>query len=153
MKHFKHIFHGAFQLENLTKLGQGMADKAAAEASKEAKGMANMLLCLGIYGQIILHFSAVSLLGPLQQSLSQYRVRLIEMSVIYKSDSVRAYNATLMRTRIPLGQGDATAWAPLEDRRCCDLLVRKTSRIEATKPSSNVASKSLSPSQNIRSNF
>lgn len=120
MGYFKYIFHGTFQPEKLTRLGQGMADNAATEAPKEAKGMANMLLCLEIYGQIISHFSAASLLGPLQQSLSQYRVRLIEMSVVYKSDSIRAYNATLMRTRIPLGQDDATAWA-LGDRRCCDL--------------------------------
>ena len=124
MTYFKQIFYGTFQPENLTKLGQGMADRAALEAPQEAKGMAHLLLCLEIYGQIVLHFSARSLLGPLQQSLSQYRVRLIEMSVIYKFDSIRAYNATFMRTRILLGQDDSAAWA-LEDRRCCDLLVRK----------------------------
>ena len=46
---------------------------------------------------------------PLQQSLSQYRVRLIEMSVIYKFDSIRVYNATFIRTRILLGQDDQEA--------------------------------------------
>ena len=68
--------------------------------------MSHLLLYLEIYGQIVLHFSAKSLLDPLQQSLSQYRVRLIEMSVIYKFDSIRAYNATFIRTRILLGQDD-----------------------------------------------
>ena len=109
MNHFKQIFFGTFAPENLTKLGQGMADRAAAEAPQDAKGMAHMLLCLEVYSQIVLHFSAVSLLGPLQQSLSQYRVRLIEMSVVYKFDSIRTYNAIFMRTRILLGQDDAAA--------------------------------------------
>lgn len=49
-----------------------------------------------------------------------------------------------MRTRILLGQDDATAWA-LEDRRFYDLQVRKTSFDEATTPFSNVASKSSLP--------
>ena len=83
-----------------------MADRAAQEAPQEAKGMSHLLLCMEIYGQIVLHFSAKSLLDPLQQSFSQYRVRLLEMSVIYKFDSIRAYNATFMRTRILLGQDD-----------------------------------------------
>ena len=46
------------------------------------------------------------MLDPLQQSLSQYRVRLIKISVIYKFDSIRAYNATFIRTRILLNQDD-----------------------------------------------
>lgn len=96
MRSFTQIFYGTFRPENLTKLGKGTAGKAAAEAPKEATGMAYMPLCLEIYWQIILHFSAVSLAGPLQQSLSQYRVRLIEMSVVYKFDSIRAYHATFI---------------------------------------------------------
>lgn len=151
MKYFKQIFYGTFQPENLTKLGQGMADRATQEAPQEAKGMSHLLLCLKIYGQIVLHFSAKSLLDPLQQSFSQYRVRLLEMSVIYKFDSIRAYNATFMRTRILLGQDDPVAWS-LEDRRCCDLLVRKMGLGETSKATANVASKSF-PSQGICINF
>ena len=151
MKYFKQIFYGTFQPENLTKLGQGMADRAAAEA-QEAKGMAHLLLCLEIYGQIVLFFSIKGWREPLQESLSQYRVRLIEMSVIYKFDSIRAYNATFMRTRILLGQDDHKAWA-LEDRRCYDLLVRKVGLNEASKSHSGVAAKSSSPGQGICRNF
>ena len=152
MKYFKQIFYGTFQPENLTKLGQGMADRAAAEAPQEAKGMAHMLLCLEIYGQIVLHFSSPAMLAPLQESLSRYRVRLIEMSVIYKFDSIKAYNATFMRTRILCGQDDPRAWA-LEDRLCCDLLVRKLGLNEAPKPSSNGTPKSFSAGQGICRNF
>ena len=70
MKYFKQIFYGTFQPENLTKLGQGMADRAALKAPQEAKGMSHLLLCLEIYGQIVLHFSQKSVLDPLQQSFS-----------------------------------------------------------------------------------
>ena len=124
MKNFKQIFFGTFQPENLTKLGQRMSDRATSEAPQKVKGLGHLLLCLEIYGQIVLHFAKDSRLGPLQQSFSEYRVRLIEMSVIYKFDSVREYNETFMRTRILLGQDDPVAWA-LEDRRCFDRLVPK----------------------------
>ena len=144
MKYFKQIFYGTFQPESLTKLGQGMADRAVQEAPQEAKGMSHLLLCLEVYGQILLHFSAKAVLDPLQQSLSQYRVRLLEMSVIYKFDSIRMYNAAFMRARILLGQDDATAWG-LEDRRCSDLLVRKMGLGETSKAPTNAASKSFPP--------
>ena len=152
IKYFKQIFFETFQPENLTKLGQGMADRATTEAPQDAKGVAHMLLCLEIYGQIVLHFSNVSIRGPLQESLSKYRVRLIEMSVIYKFDSIKAYNATFMRTRILRGQDDPKAWA-CEDRLCCDLLVRKLGPSEASKPPTNGSSKPFSSGQGICRNF
>ena len=49
----------------------------------------------------------------------------MQMSDIYKFGSIRAYNATFMRTRILLGQDDTAAW-DLYDRRCSGLLVQKT---------------------------
>ena len=152
MKYFKQIFYGTFLPENLTKLGQGIADRTTSEAAQETKGMAHLLLCMEIYGQVILHFSKDSKLDPLQRALSQYRVRLIEMSVIYKFDSIRNYNATFMRTRILFGQDDPATWI-LEDRRCCDLLVRKVGPGETTKPTLNVAPKSFPSGLGICRNF
>ena len=152
MKYFKQIFYGTFQPENLTKLGQGMADRAAQEAPQEVKGMSHLLLCIEIYGQIVLHFSASSLRYPLQQALSQYRVRLLEMSVIYKFESIRTYNIAFMRTRLLVGQDDPAAWM-LEDRRCYDTLVRKANMSETSKASANVATKSSSSSVGICRNF
>ena len=122
MKYFKQIFFGTFRSENLTKLGQEMTDQATAEIPQDAKGVIHMLLCLEIYGQIVLHFSQVSILGPLQEALSYYRVRLIEKSVIYKFDSIKAYNATFIRARILYGQDNPQAWVRKNDR-CNDLLV------------------------------
>ena len=113
--------------------------------------MSYLLLCLEVYGQILLHFSAKAVLDSLQQSLSQYRVRLLEMSVIYKFDSIRIYNAVFMRARILLSQDDITAWG-LEDRRCSDLLVRKMGLSETSKAPTNAASKSF-PSVRIYRNF
>ena len=113
--------------------------------------MSHLLLYLEVYGQILLHFSAKAVLDPLQQSLSQYRVRLLEILVIYKFDSIRIYNAAFMRVRILLGQDDVTAWG-LEDRRCSDLLVRKMGLGETSKAPTNAASKSF-PSVGICRNF
>ena len=105
--------------------------------------MVHMLHCLEVYGQIILHFSHALLLGQLQQALPEYRCRLMEMSVTYKFDSIREYNATFLRTRILLGQDDPTAWA-VEDRRSNDRLVRKIGLNEGVKSSPSTATKSAS---------
>ena len=70
--------------------------------------MSHLLLYLEVYSQILLHFSAKAVLDPLQQSLSQYRVRLLEISVIYKFNSIRIYNAVFIRARILLSQDDIT---------------------------------------------
>ena len=152
MKYFKQIFYGTFQPESLTKLGQSMSDRDTTEAPQDAKGMAHMLLCMEIYGQIVLHFSNSAILGPLQEALSKYRVRLIEMSVIYKFDSIKAYNATFIRTRILLGQDDPQAWAR-EDGHCRDLLMRKLAPSEISKPPTNSTFKSSSLGQGIYRNF
>ena len=74
------------------------------------------------------------------------------MSVVYKLDSIRIYNATFIRTRILLGQDDAAAWA-LENRQCYDLLVRKTSLNEASKSSSSMAPRVYPLGLNICRNF
>lgn len=63
IKYFKQIFFKTFAPENLTKLSQGIADRAAIETPQETKKITHMLLCLKIYSQIILHFSAVPLLS------------------------------------------------------------------------------------------
>lgn len=52
------------------------------------------------------------------------------MSVVYKFEFIRAYNATFMRTRILLGQDDAGAWT-LDSRQYSDLLIRKPGLNEA----------------------
>ena len=70
--------------------------------------MLYLLLCLEVYSQILLHFSAKAVLDSLQQSLSQYRVRLLEILVIYKFDFIRIYNAAFIRVRILLSQDDIT---------------------------------------------
>ena len=120
-----------------------MSDRDTIEAPQDVKGMAHMLLCMEIYGQIVLHFFNSAILGLLQEALLKYRVRLIEMSVIYKFDSIKTYNAIFMRTRILLGQDDPQVWAR-EDEHCRDLLVRKLALSETSKPLMNSTLKSSS---------
>ena len=109
IKYFKQIFYKTFQPKSLTKLDQGMADRAIQEALQKAKGISHLLLCLEVYSQILLYFSTKAVLDPLQQSLSQYRVRLLKISVIYKFNSIQIYNAAFIRARILLSQDDVTA--------------------------------------------
>lgn len=108
MKYFKQIFYKIFQPESLIKLSQEIIDRAVQKTSQKVKRMSHLLLYLEVYNQILLHFSAKALLNSLQQSLSQYRVRLLKMSVIYKFDFIRMYNAAFMRARILLDQNDVT---------------------------------------------
>lgn len=74
------------------------------------------------------------------------------MSVVYKFEFIRAYNATFMRTRILLGQDDAGAWT-LDSRQYSDLLIRKPGLNEANKASSSVAPRSHPSGLDICRNF
>ena len=86
-----------------------MADKMTNKAAQEGKGMVHLSHCMEVYGQIVLHFAHLSLLPKLQLALAKYRIRLANLSVTYKFESARDYNAIFMRQRILLGQDDPAA--------------------------------------------
>lgn len=71
-----------------------MADKMTNGAAQEAKGMVHLSHCMEVYGQIALHFAHPSLLPKLQLTRAKYQIRLADLSVIYKFESVRDHNAT-----------------------------------------------------------
>lgn len=112
----KQIFFGTFYPVNLTKLGQGMADKMTNGAVQEAKGMVHLSHCVEVYGQIVLHFAYPSLIPKLQLALAKYQIRLADLSVTYKFESVRDHNATFMRQRILLGEDDPAAWSVIDSQ-------------------------------------
>ena len=110
-KYFRQIFFGTFQPENLTKLGVGISDRAPTDNdSQEVRGMVQLLQCMEVYSHIVAHFSQPAWREDLHVAFSQYRFGLAQMSVIYKFDSIRAYNNAFIRTRILLGQDDAAEW-------------------------------------------
>ena len=50
-----------------------------------------------VYSQIVLQFTHPAILRKLQIALAKYRIRLAELSVTYKFESVRDYNVTFLR--------------------------------------------------------
>lgn len=97
VKYFKQVYYGTFQPENLTRLGQGMADKITNETAQEVKGMVHLSHCMKIYSQIVLQFAHPEKLRKLQLALTKYQIRIAELSITYKFESIRNYNATFVR--------------------------------------------------------
>ena len=71
------------------------------------------------------HYARPTVALKLQEALSEVRVRVSDLSVMYKYESVREYIYSFMAARILSGQDNPAAWAT-EDRRCFDLLYHKT---------------------------
>lgn len=152
LKYFKQIYYGTFQPENLTKLGQGMADKMSSDTAQEVREMVHLGHCMEVYSQIVLQFAHPTQLRKLQRALAKYRIRLAELSATYKFESVREYNATFLRQRILLGQDDPIAWSVI-DSEISDRLVRKAGSNETPKHASGAAFKSLPHGLGICHNF
>ena len=139
IKYFKQIFFGTFRPTNLLKLSRSVVDRPGDDGTHEAKGMVQLLQAFEVYGQAVCHYAHPTIALRLQMALSDYRFRLAELSNTYKFDSVREYNSAFMITRILHGQDDSKAWTE-DDRRCRDLLVRRSTG--ETKPNPGPASKS-----------
>ena len=89
MKYYGGLLRDPSAPDNLIISRKGMADRIASETPHEPKEMAHMVLCLKIYRKIVLHHAHPSRLGKLQQSLLQYRARLVKISVTYRYDCIR----------------------------------------------------------------
>lgn len=75
-----------------------------------------------------------------------------KLSVTYKFESVRDYNATFVRQRILLGQDDPVAWSVI-DSQFNDRLVRKGVPNEGPRHASGTAFISPTPGLGICHNF
>ncbi len=133
IKFFKQIFFGTFKPDRLTHLAQNPTDHLDSKEVQEVNGMVHLLRCFEVYGQAVCYYAVPTVALRLQEALSDYRVRLAELSIHYKFDSIRAYHHAFMNTRIITAQDDPIAWS-IEDRRCNDLLVRKLPPMTNNKP-------------------
>lgn len=144
IKYFKQIFFGTFRPEHLTRLASTtyitMDKKSSKDKNKDKDddiqdivALNPLIRCLEVYCQAIIHFAHPSIKLKLQEALSDYRVRLSDMSVHYTFASIRDYNSTFMTTRRIKGQDDPTAWAT-QDPGCADFLIRKSPAVTSTKP-------------------
>ena len=124
VKYFKQIFYGTFRPEHITKLAHSYVHRSAGEDIQEASGMVHLLRCFEVYGAAICHFAHPGIAFRLQEALCEYRIRLAELSTLYRFDTVREYHYAFMAARMLHGQDDPQAWQARDDR-CYDLLVRK----------------------------
>lgn len=66
--------------------------------------------CFEVYGQAICHFSAPTVALNLQEALSDYRVKLSELSMHYTFESVKDYHLAFVALRVLMGQDDPSGW-------------------------------------------
>ena len=109
VKYFKQIFYGVFRPEHITKLAHSYVHRSANEDIQEASGMVHLIRCFEVYGAAICHFAHPSVALRLQEALCDYRIRLAELSMLYRFDTVREYNYAFIAARILHGQDDPDA--------------------------------------------
>ena len=124
IKYFKQILFGTFKSHHLTKLSHGYTTRAANEDPHEASGMVHLLRCLEVYSQAIAFFAHPAVESSLHRTLSDYRIRLSELSVNYTFSSIREHNHAFLTARILTGQDHPLAWS-MKDERCEVLLLRR----------------------------
>lgn len=88
-------------------------------------------------------FAHPSIVYKLQKALSDYRVRLSDMTVHYTFASIRDYHRACMNVRKNSGQDDPIGWSTKNDE-CSDLLVRKPPPVPNTKPNAQPSKSSSS---------
>ena len=106
IKYYKQIFYGTFRPEHLTKLAYSYVHRSASDDIQEENGMVHLMRCFEVYGQVICHFAHPRMALRLYEAWCNYRIRLAELSVLYKFDTVREYNYAFMTARMLNGQDD-----------------------------------------------
>lgn len=124
IKYFKQIFFGTFRPIDSLKLSATYINRPSDNDESEASDLSQLLRSFEVYGQAICHYAQSNVAVALQKALSDYRIRLYELSVYYSFEYIREYHYSFMAARILNGQDDPVAWAA-EDRPCMGLLVRK----------------------------
>lgn len=125
IKYFKQIFFGTFRPEQSIELSRTPYNRMDNHKDvPEATDLIQLLRCFEVYGQAICHYAHSDVVIQLQEALSDYRVRLIDLSVYYTFDSIREYHYAFMYARILNGQDDPISWTA-EDESCRNVLIRK----------------------------
>ena len=150
VKYFKKIFFGTFMPEHLTKLAQSYMNRTVDRKDKdknddlhEASGLNQLLRCFEVYSQAVYCYAHPNIKLQLHEAFSNYRVRLSDMSVQYKFDSILIYNRAFMNARLLADQDDLVAWTS-NNRGCNSLLIQKLPST-TTKPYENSSKSTSSP--------
>lgn len=118
VKYFKQIFNGTFPPKHLIKLAHNYTDGTLNKADEktedvqEVSGLIQLKRCFHVYGFAICYFAArphVAL--QLHEALTDYRIRLSDLSVHCRFDSIRSYHYAFMSACILNGQDDPMAWS------------------------------------------
>ena len=76
----------------------------------EAKSITQLLRCFLLYGQIIIHFAALSVQLELSAALAAYVDRLLGHSMFYTWETLRLFHFHFHRARIAMGVYDPLGW-------------------------------------------
>ena len=131
LKYLKQIYFGSFQPSKSMALAHNAlvwsttpkAKKGKDETFPDPVDMTELLRSFEVYGHAICFFAArphVAL--ELYEALVRYRIRLMDLSLVYRFDSVRTYYYAFMGRRILIGQDDPVAWNS-EDYTCTHYLI------------------------------
>lgn len=130
IKYFKQIFLGTFNpAADLLKLSDTHVRRTSGD-DHEISDMGQLLRCFEVYGQVICDYAHPDVAFQLQKALSDYRIRLYDMSVWYTFVSLREYHYSFMIGRILHGQDDPVAWIT-EDIGRKVLLIRKDAHLDS----------------------
>ncbi len=123
-EYFEYILHNRFKPENILKLStsfttikphvkyikMGDSVKLATHeddfTTSEAKCVAQLLRCLLLYRQIIIHFSPLLVQLELSAALATYIYRLLGHSMFYTWETLRHFHFYFHQTRIAMGVYD-----------------------------------------------
>ena len=91
------------------KLAYSYVHRSANEDIQEVSRIIYLIRCFEVYGAAIYYFAYPSVALRLQEALCNYQIRLAELLILYRFDTVREYNYAFMATRILYGQDNPDA--------------------------------------------
>lgn len=133
VKYFKQIFFGTFRTKNFPKLARLHTNHAADE--KDIASHNHLMHCFTVYAVAVVRFAAIGLKEALSEALQLYTIRILQLPIHFRFDSIRDYHLSFVTARIQGGQDVAKDWLS-EDQGCYNLLVRKGTPADGYKPNS-----------------
>ena len=82
-------------MEHLSKLAHNCTNRTDSDIIQETNGLVHLLQCFDVYGQAVCHYAHPTVSTRLQVALLDYRLRLAELHVHYKFDSICIYHTIM----------------------------------------------------------
>ena len=122
------IWWGTFDPSNFQKLSNAGGNSFTQQddaAEAELKGIAQFVMCMEIYCQIVRQLAPPQTRGELDTALSAYRYRIYQHFEFYTFDSVVLFNEIFIYTRLIQGQDNLDAWRTVNTQLESRILIKK----------------------------